>query len=162
MIPPVPIWTRNEMMRRVAFFKELKAAKGGLPDSDLPGYERELIDVIGLQPPQGGVSPVGAEASRAPGIPIMHYFIATFSLVFALGFGQAALAADTGWGNASNGNGYHHESNGASTGWGMQENGYRLYHESNAGSTGWGNASNGDGYYHESNGSATVSGVQGG
>jgi hypothetical protein len=52
----------------------------------------------------------------------MRTFIAAAALVFALGFGQTAIAAD-GWGNASNGYGYYHESNGAATGWGTQENG---------------------------------------
>jgi hypothetical protein len=67
----------------------------------------------------------------------MRTYIAAAALVFALGFGQTAIAAD-GWGTAENGNGYYHESNGAATGWGTAENG--------------------NGYYHESNGSATVSG----
>jgi hypothetical protein len=51
MIPAVRSWTRDEMMKRVAFFKDLKGSKTGLPDSDLPECERELINVIGFQPP---------------------------------------------------------------------------------------------------------------
>ena len=50
MIPAVRSWTRDEMMKRVAFFKDLKGSKTGLPDSDLPECERELINVIGLHP----------------------------------------------------------------------------------------------------------------
>jgi hypothetical protein len=42
----------------------------------------------------------------------MRYYIAAAALVFALGFGHVAFAADNGWGDASNGNGYYHESNG--------------------------------------------------
>ena len=61
-------------------------------------------------------------------------FGTAFALVVATGAAGTALAG-TGWGDASNGNGYYHESNGASTG--------------------WGDASNGNGYYHESNGKAT-------
>jgi glucan-binding YG repeat protein len=90
----------------------------------------------------------------------MRTYIASAALVFALGLGQTAFAAENGMGTGENGYGYYHESNGAATGWGTQNNGYGFYHESNAGSTGWGNASNGNGYYHESNGSATVRGVQ--
>jgi glucan-binding YG repeat protein len=89
----------------------------------------------------------------------MRTYIAAAALVFALAFGQTAIAADNGMGTGENGYGYYHESNGAATGWGTQENGNGFYHESN-GDAGWGNASNGNGYYHESNGSATVSGVR--
>jgi predicted ATPase/DNA-binding winged helix-turn-helix (wHTH) protein len=39
MIPAVRSWTRDEMMKRVAFFKDLKGSKTGLPDSDLPECE---------------------------------------------------------------------------------------------------------------------------
>jgi hypothetical protein len=43
----------------------------------------------------------------------MRYFIAAFGLMFALAFGQAALAAgNNGWDNGSNGNGYYHLGNG--------------------------------------------------
>lgn len=40
----------------------------------------------------------------------MRYFIA-IALAITLALGSAAFAAD-GWGNASNGNSYYHESNG--------------------------------------------------
>jgi hypothetical protein len=60
MIPAVRSWTRDEMMKRVAFFKDLKGSKTGLPDSDLPECERELINVIGFQPPDN-------ESRRADG-----------------------------------------------------------------------------------------------
>lgn len=42
----------------------------------------------------------------------MRYLITTIVLALTLAFGQAAVAADNGWGNASNGNGYYHQSNG--------------------------------------------------
>jgi hypothetical protein len=42
----------------------------------------------------------------------MRYFIVAMGLVLSLAFGPAALAADNGWGNSSNGNGFYHESNG--------------------------------------------------
>jgi hypothetical protein len=73
MIPAVRSWTRDEMMKRVAFFKDLNGSKTGLPDSDLPECERELINVIGFQPPDNEgdvVSPVGAAAARLSAIPI--------------------------------------------------------------------------------------------
>lgn len=77
MIPAVRSWTRDEMMKRVAFFKDLKGSKTGLPDSDLPECERELINVIGFQPPDNEgdvVSPVGAAAARLSAIPISEGF----------------------------------------------------------------------------------------
>jgi hypothetical protein len=77
MIPAVRSWTRHEMMKRVAFFKDLKGSKTGLPDSDLPECERELINVIGFQPPDNEgdvVSPVGAAAARLSAIPISEGF----------------------------------------------------------------------------------------
>jgi hypothetical protein len=39
-------------------------------------------------------------------------FPAAFALVVATGAAGTALAGSTGWGDASNGNGYYHESNG--------------------------------------------------
>jgi hypothetical protein len=77
MIPAVRSWTRDEMMKRVAFFKDLKGSKTGLPDSDLPECERELINVIGFQPPdnEGDVAwPGGAAAARLSAIPISEGF----------------------------------------------------------------------------------------
>src|SRR3954453_6891486 len=43
--------TRDEMMKRIARFKDLKGSDGGLPDSKMPGCERTLFNVIGFQPP---------------------------------------------------------------------------------------------------------------
>ena len=60
--------TRDEMLKRVARFKDLKGSDGGLPDSGMPGCERMLFNVIGFQPPKGEggavTSPVGDDASR--------------------------------------------------------------------------------------------------
>jgi hypothetical protein len=42
----------------------------------------------------------------------MRYSIVAVALAIALAFGPAALAAD-GWGNAHNGYGYYHQSNGS-------------------------------------------------
>lgn len=54
MLPEPRVWTREEMMKRVALFKDLKGNKGGLPDSHLPEAEKEIFNVIGFQPPEGG------------------------------------------------------------------------------------------------------------
>jgi hypothetical protein len=41
--------SREEMMRRVARFADLKGFDGGLPDSKMPGWIRTLYNVIGFQ-----------------------------------------------------------------------------------------------------------------
>jgi len=77
MLPTIRNWTRDEMMKRVAFFRDLKGSKAGLPDSNLPECERELINVIGFHPPHEGeaaVSPVGSEAARLSAIPVYEGF----------------------------------------------------------------------------------------
>jgi len=75
----VRVWTRGEMMQRVARFKDLEGSDGGLPDSDVPECRRTLYAVIGFQPPQGKqndatFSPVGDEVSRMPAINISEGF----------------------------------------------------------------------------------------
>ena len=71
-------WSREEMMQRVARFKELKGSDGGLPDSPLPECRRKLYAVIGFQPPMtdnaATTSPVGADASAMPAIAIAEGF----------------------------------------------------------------------------------------
>src|SRR5258708_36762390 len=61
--------TGDEMLKRVARFKDLKGFDGGLPDSNMPGCERMLFNVIGFQPPTGGggagAPPVGGHAAGA-------------------------------------------------------------------------------------------------
>jgi mannose-6-phosphate isomerase-like protein (cupin superfamily) len=70
--------SRADMMKRVAFFNDLKGSDGGLPDSKMKGCVRTLYNVIGFQPPkaEGGsvTSPVGADASRQAAIPISEGF----------------------------------------------------------------------------------------
>ncbi len=75
----VRAWTRDEMMKRVARFKDLKGSDGGLPDSDVPECRRTLYAVIGFQPPQSKpseatFSPVGDEVSAMPAINISEGF----------------------------------------------------------------------------------------
>ena len=67
-------WSRAEMLKRVARFRKLKGSDGGLPDSLLPECRRQLYNVIGFQPPASGDSPVGANASAMPAIPIAEGF----------------------------------------------------------------------------------------
>jgi mannose-6-phosphate isomerase-like protein (cupin superfamily) len=67
-------WSRDEMLKRVARFRKLKGSDGGLPDSLLPECRRQLYNVIGFQPPASGDSPVGANASAMPAIPIAEGF----------------------------------------------------------------------------------------
>ena len=69
---------REEMLKRVARFDQLKGSDGGLPDSKAPECERTLYNVIGFQPPEGegeGMqSPVGEDAARLSAIPVSEGF----------------------------------------------------------------------------------------
>ena len=69
---------RAQMLKRIAFFKDLKGFDGGLPDSKMTGCIRTLYNVIGFQPPKGEggavTSPVGEEASRLAAIKISEGF----------------------------------------------------------------------------------------
>ena len=70
--------SRQEMMKRIARFKDLKGSDGGLPDSKMPGCERTLFNVIGFQPPKGSggavTSPVGDDAAQLAAIKISEGF----------------------------------------------------------------------------------------
>jgi mannose-6-phosphate isomerase-like protein (cupin superfamily) len=70
--------SRKEMLKRVARFKKLKGSDGGLPDSNMPGCERTLYNVIGFQPPEveggGKQSPVGLDAARMAAVKISEGF----------------------------------------------------------------------------------------
>jgi len=75
----IRVWTRGEMLKRVARFKDLKGSDGGLPDSDVPECRRTLYNVIGFQPPpekqnEATFSPVGDNASAMSAIPISEGF----------------------------------------------------------------------------------------
>ena len=76
-LPKIRVWKKNEMSKRIAFFKDLKGSKKGLPDSLLPECTRELINVIGFEPPKGTskhVSPLGDDNSQMPAINISEGF----------------------------------------------------------------------------------------
>jgi hypothetical protein len=70
--------SREQMMKRVARFKDLVGFDGGLPDSKMPGSVRTLFNVIGFQPPAGGggavTSPVGDDAAKLAAIKISEGF----------------------------------------------------------------------------------------
>src|SRR6187431_468187 len=70
--------SRDEMMKRVARFKDLNGFDGGLPDSKMPGSIRTLFNVIGFQPPEGhgenATSPVGDDAAKLAAIKISEGF----------------------------------------------------------------------------------------
>lgn len=70
--------SREKMLKRVAFFKDLKGSDGGLPDSKMKGCIRTLYNVIGFQPPEGEggavTSPVGDDAARMSAIPVSEGF----------------------------------------------------------------------------------------
>lgn len=70
--------TREEMLQRVARYKDLRGYDGGLADSNMPSAIRFLFNVIGFQPPQtergGAGSPVGAQAARMSSIKISEGF----------------------------------------------------------------------------------------
>lgn len=77
MMPPTRVWTREEMLARVARYADLTGSKHGLPDSELPECERELISVVGFRPPENEVtemSPLGKENARSAAIDISEGF----------------------------------------------------------------------------------------
>jgi quercetin dioxygenase-like cupin family protein len=75
---PRKLYSRKEMMRRVARFDQLKGFDGGLADSYHPTAFRTLYNVIGFQPPKSedGVigSPVGRDAARNAAIKVSEGF----------------------------------------------------------------------------------------
>ena len=55
--------------------------------------------------------------------------------ILALSLSAPAFAQNNSWGNANNGYGYYHESNGTAMGWGSAETCNGLYHQSNSSAT---------------------------
>ena len=79
MIPPLKVWSRVEILKRVARFKDLKGFSDGLQDSALPECHKTVYNVIGFQTPEaagvGAVnSPVGKSASANAAIKISEGF----------------------------------------------------------------------------------------
>jgi len=58
----VRVWMRDEMLKRVARFKDLRGSDGSLQDSDVPECRRTPYNLIGFQPPHE--RPAEAVASR--------------------------------------------------------------------------------------------------
>jgi quercetin dioxygenase-like cupin family protein len=75
---PRRTFSREEILARVARFKDIKGYDGGLPDSHMPGCERTFYNVIGFQPPpsdgSGVTSPVGEQAAQLAAIKISEGF----------------------------------------------------------------------------------------
>ena len=76
-LPTIEV-TRDDMMKRVALFKDLKGSDGGFPDSYHPDHGRTLYSVIGFQDPGGDdeatTSPVGDDAAANSAIRIAEGF----------------------------------------------------------------------------------------
>jgi mannose-6-phosphate isomerase-like protein (cupin superfamily) len=71
--------TKEEMLARVALFKDLKGFDTGLIDSEYPSAYRTLYNALGFQPPRGKggsevESPVGDNASKNSAIKISEGF----------------------------------------------------------------------------------------
>lgn len=59
---PIRWVAKDEMLSKfVARFKDLKGSSHGLPDSEVEGHHKYIINVFGFQPPEGAdsVNPVG-------------------------------------------------------------------------------------------------------
>jgi mannose-6-phosphate isomerase-like protein (cupin superfamily) len=65
MALPVKWVSRDEFLNKyVARFKDLKGSDTGLPDSDIKGHYKMILNVFGFEPPAGAdaVNPVGDDA----------------------------------------------------------------------------------------------------
>ncbi len=72
---PARAFTREEMMRRVAMFSDLKGFSSGFSDTLVPNTHRTLYNVMGFTPPPNGErSPVGADAARNCAIQVAEGF----------------------------------------------------------------------------------------
>ena len=72
-LPEIKTLSREDMDKRIAFFSNQSGSKLGLPDSKLPECTRELINIIGFEPPKGDskhVSPLGNDNAQMPAINI--------------------------------------------------------------------------------------------
>ena len=65
---PVRWMSRQEMLSNyVARFKDLKGSSHGLPNSEIEGHRKYIMNVFGFEPPEGAdaVNPVGDETPSA-------------------------------------------------------------------------------------------------
>ena len=56
---------KDDILKGVARFTDLKGVDDSLPDSHLPGSTRTLYNVMGFEPPESGISPLGESAIPA-------------------------------------------------------------------------------------------------
>ena len=80
-LPEIKTLSRSDMDKRIAFFANQSGSKLGLPDSKLPECTRELINIIGFEPPKGDskhVSPLGNDNAQMPAINISEGFNLAF------------------------------------------------------------------------------------
>jgi quercetin dioxygenase-like cupin family protein len=65
----IPVYkpSRDEMLTRVAFFKDLREVSTGLPDMQVPGYRRSFLSVLDFGKPEKDeqVSPTGSDVMPA-------------------------------------------------------------------------------------------------
>jgi hypothetical protein len=54
---PLRVWSRTEMLKRVARFADLKGFSDGLQDSALPECEKTVLFVVGGNQPQNEFTP---------------------------------------------------------------------------------------------------------
>jgi mannose-6-phosphate isomerase-like protein (cupin superfamily) len=65
---PIRWVSRQEMLSNyVARFKDLKGSSHGLPDSEIEGHQKYIMNVFGFEPPEGAdaVNPVGDDTPSA-------------------------------------------------------------------------------------------------
>ncbi len=72
---PLRQFTREEILARTAFFSDLKSFSSGFSDAAVPNTHRLMANVMGYQqPPDGGRSPVGADAAKHAAIKVAEGF----------------------------------------------------------------------------------------
>lgn len=89
MAIPVVHLKRDEMLNCLARFDDLRIIEGGLPDADLPGYERSFRTVLGFVPPE---DEDGARVSPVPSS--MRSHLAHINT----GYGLAYVSCEVGQG----------------------------------------------------------------
>lgn len=67
--------TREQLLARVAPFSSLSREEGGFPDSDIPGCQRAILNVLGYEEPEKVAgeemsSPLGDKGSASSAIPV--------------------------------------------------------------------------------------------
>lgn len=84
---PVVRPKKEEILKCVARFKDLKRNEGGLPDADLEGYKRTFLNIVGFKPPEGEGA---GERIFSPVPDNMRAYITHLQPGFGMAFVQAA------------------------------------------------------------------------